>query len=180
MTSGDSAYHILNAATSSNALSIDPTTNAINTSGNFTTGGSLTVNGSLGAGISTWTPTIGDGTNNFSTSTASGQYTKLGNMVWFTLDIIWTSKGSAVAGSNLNVSLPLAISSSWHRASFTMSFVQGLTWTASTGFVVTTASAGNSNTQFYEILASGSGPTQLLVSNTSTAGEMQISGFYSV
>lgn len=58
------------------------------------------------AAATSYTPTIGDGTNNFTTSSATGSYYKLGSLYLVHIDITWTGKGSAVAGSSLSVSLP--------------------------------------------------------------------------
>lgn len=56
----------------------------------------------------TFTPTLGDGTNNFTLSRATGLYTKNGNIVRIDADVIWTDIGSAGAGQLRISGLPFA------------------------------------------------------------------------
>jgi hypothetical protein len=42
-----------------------------------------------------WTPTIGSATTDFTMTTNTGEYTKWGNMITYTFTIVWTSKNSA-------------------------------------------------------------------------------------
>lgn len=60
-------------------------------------------------GPSTFTPTIGDGSNNFVLNGAAtaGYYSVIGNMVFYQASINWTSKGSAIAGQNVVIGLPV-------------------------------------------------------------------------
>ena len=72
-----------------------------------TSGGELYIDfgGSTGGNVSsrtlddyeegTWTPSLGDGTNNATLTTANGRYTKIGNQVTVHVGIYYTSKGSA-------------------------------------------------------------------------------------
>jgi hypothetical protein len=54
----------------------------------------------------TFTPTLGDGTNNYTLDRALGWYTKIGNMVFVDIDCRWTSIGSAGAGQLTCKTLP--------------------------------------------------------------------------
>lgn len=60
-------------------------------------------------GVLSYSPTIGDGTNNFvlNPATTQGYYCVQGNIVSFQATLSWTSKGSAVGASNVVVSLPV-------------------------------------------------------------------------
>ena len=52
----------------------------------------------------TWTPTLGDGTNNFTLTTAVGKYQQFGNIVKGHFNLTWSSQGSA--SGDLEISLP--------------------------------------------------------------------------
>jgi len=121
--------------------------------------------------LETYTPTIGDGTNNFTTSTASGQFSRSGNIVSFWLRIMWTSKGSA--SGNIRVSLPLTINASISRAAFTLGFGNGL---STTGFITLAANGNNAYTEIFSLVAGVE--TQITDASFSASGEIQISGTY--
>lgn len=61
--------------------------------------------------VGTFTPTLGDGTNNFAASSALGWYTKNGNIVFAFFTYIWTSLGSAGASQLALGNLPFASAS---------------------------------------------------------------------
>ena len=60
----------------------------------------------------TWTPTVGDGTNNFALTAQTGVYTKIGNLIFVGVDTIWNSIGSAGASSLRVGGLPFTVNSS--------------------------------------------------------------------
>ena len=70
----------------------------------------------------TYTPTLGDGTNNFTLSTANGFYTKIGRKVYASFQTVWTSIGSVGAAQFQIGGFP-----------FTASGRHGTTWSAMSG-----------------------------------------------
>lgn len=122
--------------------------------------------------LSTWTPVMGDGTNNFTLTTAKGTYTRIGNFIEFWVQVVWTSIGSA--SGVIQITLPTTLSASMAPPSFSIGFSNGVT---ATGGVLTNAAAGTSQILFYDYV---SGSAALALTNTAFAasGELQISGSY--
>ncbi len=52
------------------------------------------------APTNSFTPTIGDGTHNFTTVNHTGYYMQVGNVVYFEIWLQWTGKGSAISGDS--------------------------------------------------------------------------------
>jgi hypothetical protein len=130
-------------------------------------------NGSgLNWGTTAYVPTLGDGVNNFTTSTAQGDYSQMGNVTFVEIWLVWTGKGSASAASPLYISLPFASSSP--RAMFTLGFVNGIT---STNQLVANANLGSAKINLWRFV-SGGGPATIPVSSCATSGEIQLSGFF--
>ena len=130
-----------------------------------------------GSGLSwttnAYTPTMGDGTHNFITSTAKGAYTQIGNITFVEIQLIWTSKGSTTPGSPLTISLPFPSTSS-PRTDYTIGFVNGITTPSQ---LLANSNLGSPYINLWSVV-SGSSPTPLLVSSCATTGEIQISGFF--
>lgn len=122
---------------------------------------------------STWSPTIGDGTNNFAMSTQLGSYTQIGDVITFTLQIVWTTKGSAGSSSNIRISLPSAPTRSF---GFFFGKVEAMTHTATS--IIATGSNGQSYISLYESPAAGATPIQKLVSDFTASGKIELSGWY--
>jgi hypothetical protein len=122
----------------------------------------------------TFTPTIGDGTNNFSTSTAIGQYYQLGSLLFVNAQIIWTGKGSASAGAGVRVSLPAPLGANCARACPSPGYV-ALGFTGTT--IVYTATSGNSYFQIYGVANNGV-TTNVTVSQLGNTGEIQYTAVY--
>lgn len=120
-----------------------------------------------------YSPTIGDGTYAFTTSRNSGYYAKVGNLVYFSIWLQWTGKGSAVAGNTLQISLPVPPVTP--RSTFTLGFLSGVSFT--TELKAGTA-GGNSFFTLFNISNSGGAGTVLPVSSCSSSGELQVSGVY--
>ncbi len=121
----------------------------------------------------TYTPTIGDGTNNFSTSSATGYYMRVGGRTFLSVRVVWTGKGSAVAGNILRISLPFTTSSSPNRYTYSFGYVAGITST--TQLLAVTNDAEN-YIRFFTFV-SGAAPNAVNVSGAATTGEIQLSGF---
>ena len=169
------------SAVENTALSTWPGTTNLTTIG-AATATSLAVTGLLTAGnttVSSWTPKIWDNVNTFGMTTQSGQYVRLGNIVWVFAQIIWANKGSATAGNNLFVNLPFTTAVTAGRMCASFGFTRGLTFNAdssATNSVLLNANCGasTSNLAFYTINSDGvSNIRQLLVSNAQTTGEIQ-------
>lgn len=163
----------------SSVSGLSPTFTGLTLSGLSSTGGILVTNGSKAlqtiASTSTYTPTIGDGTNNFTTSTAVGNYMIIGNLVWVTIRIVWTGKGSAVAGSTLSVSLPLTIGASTPRANASLGLQTGIGFTGS--YLTWSASSGSSILTATGFSTTGTGTT-VIISQVATTGEFDATLLY--
>lgn len=155
--------------------------------GTLTPSSALQVNGTVtasafagdGSGLSlgatnSFTPTIGDGVIGFNTSTHSGYYAKVGNLVYFEIWVLWSGKNSANASANLAISLPPVPVVS-PRAVFSIGYVQGIT---SGTQIVALGASGSSQINLYSLSASGGPATAVLVNNCSSSGELQITGTY--
>lgn len=127
---------------------------------------------SLGA-TNSYTPTIGNGSASFTTSTASGYYATIGNLVYFEAWIVWTDKGSATSGT-LVVSLP-PISVASLRAAFSTGYVTGINLG---GQLIPHASANDTNCSFYSVNSSENTTTTVMVPACAASGELQITGWY--
>jgi hypothetical protein len=128
----------------------------------------------LGGGLTTYSPTIGDGTNNFTTSTANGWYQRIGAIYYFWINVIWTSKGSAVAGTSLKVSLPIAPSGTLNFAPVIIGKNDNITAANSLAGQIT------GSNQFIDFVNFRSGNTSQVinVSGAGNTGNMILSGFY--
>jgi len=120
-----------------------------------------------------YTPTIGDGTHNFTATTQSGYYAEVGSLVYFTIWLEWTSKGSAVAADNLTISLPVPTVSP--RETFTLGFLNGFTFNNE---LTAGSAAGDAYFILYNLSNSGGDATVLPVSSCGNSGEIQVSGVY--
>ena len=120
-----------------------------------------------------YTPTIGDGTYNFSTSTQDGYYVIVGNLVYFEIWLKWTSKGSATSTSSLRISLPFTMAS--ERVGFSLAYLVGFTFSNE---LTAGANNGASYILLYNLSNSGGSPSNETVADCATSGEIQISGVY--
>lgn len=129
--------------------------------------------GSTGTNNS-YTPTIGDGNNPFTTTTQTGYYSEVGNMVYFEIWLRWSNKGSAIAGDSVVISLPLAVAS--QRVAFPVGYMYGITYANQQ----LTAGANNAATRLllYSLSSSGGGAANESVGDCATSGEIQLSGWY--
>jgi hypothetical protein len=118
-----------------------------------------------------YTPTLGDGTNNF-TATTSASYYKIGHVYHVQGLITWSSKGSAVAGSPIRISLPATIGAASTRMSVTLGYTSGMSFTGSAPLAF--GIAGNS----YFVISGASNAgvmTGVTVSQCAASGEMMFS-----
>lgn len=123
--------------------------------------------------LQTYSPTIGDGTNNFTTSSANGFFYRVGALTFVNINIAWTNKGSASAGSALMLSLPITSGASPGSNTFSLGFINGIT---SATQILAFANGTDSKIQFVSAI-SGSSATSILVSGAATSGQIQLSGW---
>lgn len=152
---GSLAYH---------SLAVDRQVNAAALAANGAV--SSVTQASLGTATA-YTPTIGNGSANFSMTTQSGYYAKVANLVYFEAQVIWNGKGSATSG-NVVVSLPVPVVSP--RAVFSLGYISGIT---STYQIVPIASATANFVAFYN-----TSPGGLQTTSCANSGEIQVSGWY--
>lgn len=123
--------------------------------------------------FSSYTPTIGDGTNNFTGVSAQGFYTTVGPLTFFEAYISWTGKGSA--SGNLRISLPSTINAAIARWPFTLGMANGIGITTQRSL----SASGDPGVNYAWILKNTTGTGAVLqISECATAGEVQVSGWY--
>lgn len=159
--------------------------NNLNVRGGLTVSGSARITGGLSVNnlngtipqsllgpAQSYTPTIGDGTHNFTTTTASGYYANIGNLTFFQAWLVWSSKGSASGSAALDISLPSV--SAALRSTYSIGYVSGATYANQ---LTAGSSAGQNFIQLFSSFNTGS-VSIVTVSGMSSSGEIQISGFY--
>ena len=124
----------------------------------------------------TWTPVLSDGTNNATSSTAVGIYTKIGRTVHFTMDITLSNLGS-VSGAARITGLPFTTSSVANSfASFSVGYCSGLSITAGTS---TTANCDTGQTYFYmRLWEATTGTNNLESGDLTNTSRLMITGTY--
>ena len=127
-------------------------------------------------GANSTTLVIGDGTDNYTTTTAELTYTKTGNRVDFDITVVWTSIGSAGAGQ-LRIS-PLPFTPGKNGGA-TFGYIDGLDLTATLNPILLRIPSGSTNLLFHRA-ADNAANTALAANSSSATGEVQISGSYRV
>jgi hypothetical protein len=136
----------------------------------------LTTNTTTYMKTGTYTPTMGDGSNNF-TATVHGYYAIIGDVTVWSAYINWTSKGSATAGSVVVISLPSTTTAGggFYYAPATIAFASNITFTNNL-FAGTQGGAQGSVSLQY--LTSGGTYTQITVANCAGNGLIILGGEY--
>lgn len=160
----------------SSVSGLSPTFTGLNLSG-LSASGIVTTDGSknlatVAAGTS-FTPTIGDGTNNFTMTLQTGNYYRLGPLIIATAQVTWSSKGSATAGSQIVVNLP--VSSSAHYYGCSIGYSQGIGFTGNTLELIAIAS---STTAQFSGFSTGGVVTPTTVSQASASGNVVYTCIY--
>lgn len=127
----------------------------------------------------TWTPVISDGTNNATTDAQEGDYTKIGNRVFFSGKIAISSLGS-VSGDIRVTGLPFASSGTTqgNAGGCTVTYATGLNVTA--GYNVT-GQIGNAVSYILLYLwDNAAGPTAMQGTELSADGRLDFTGSYQV
>lgn len=123
----------------------------------------------------TWTPVAGDGTNNFTLTTAVGIYARMGKLYWATGRISWNSRGSATGATAFRISLP-----------DTTQNVTDCVWTFSLGIVagmpvndqLTCRASENTSAVVFRNLANSSTQSTVNCSAVSNTGSLEFTGFF--
>lgn len=118
--------------------------------------------------LTTWTPTIGDSTNNFTTSSATGKYMSYGPFVYVYAQLTWTSKASASGFLRIK-GFPVTSINSPQQTYMTIGENSGIN---STGQIYIRIEANTT----YALLGRGSG--QLTTSDVDATGMIWFSGIY--
>lgn len=137
--------------------------------------GLLTLTGGISPTFTfaSYSPTIGDGTNNFTGLTSIGQSTTMGNMTFFTAWIQWTGKGSA--SGNIRISLPSTTNSASERYPLTCGILNGIGVTTQRMI----SCAADNNVAYAWLFKNTTGTVAILQdTDFATAGEVQIGGWY--
>jgi len=121
-----------------------------------------------------YTPTIGNGSSNFTTSTQSGYYALFGNLIYFEAWIKWTGK-NGVAINPVVVSLPPGYPVASARAVFSIGWVTGITNSTQ---ILAFSPNGNTTVSLVSLSTNGVAPVSIPVTNCGNTGEIQITGTY--
>src|SRR6185437_3908100 len=115
---------------------------------------------------------IGDGSKFFTLTVNNCEYTTIGNMIFASIWLQWSSKGST--SGNILVALPAAINAvSWLRLCGTVGFCTGVTYSNQ---LILTGSSSNAYMAIYDANKSGGSPTALTNTSFSTNGIFQANG----
>lgn len=125
----------------------------------------------------TWVATIGDGTNNFTTSLLVARYVLIGRECHVDVRITWTGKGSA--SGNIVVNMPFAPDGTGSfRSGLGVIYNTDITYNAA----MNTVSMRTTTSTNFNILESRDAATGANLTDASfgTSGEFQISGTYKI
>jgi len=120
----------------------------------------------------TFTPTLGDGTNNYTLTTAVGYYIKIGRLVFASFYCIWSSIGSAGAGQLRMGALPFTSQNVGNdRFGAALSSISGFDLTATLNPIVA-QTGGNQTIISFSRLNDNAAPTALPANGSSATGEV--------
>ena len=128
-----------------------------------------------------WTPILEDSANNpFTMSAQLGNYTRIGNLVFATCQIVWTGKGSAVAGNAVQVDgLPFANGPSSTTATVGTMRLNGWVAPASSYTSCYPRLAGTgSDIIFYRTSNGGAAEVTIKVTELQPSGNVEVSMTY--
>jgi len=139
-----------------------------------TSGSNPTWQDNISFSLTPYTPTVGDGSNFFTLSTAIGSYMNIGPITIVFIHVVWTGLGGATGA--IDISLPFSSSTTPDRPCMTLGYMSGFTlasgeWLTG-GIDAGTAFAKffvNNNTGFQSVLAA---------SQCNTNGEFQFQGLF--
>lgn len=123
-----------------------------------------------------FTPTMSDTSgNNFTTSVAVASYYRVGQMVFYSIQVVWTGKGSAVGADQLRINMPsdFKVSGSSVNTAVTLGYTSGLTIV--NDYITGSQNKGDDFVLLFDI-KSGVAPDSITVNSAATSGEIQITG----
>jgi hypothetical protein len=125
----------------------------------------------------TWSPTMGDGTNNYTLGSTTATYTKIGRDVFVTFDTAWSSIGSAGAGQLRIGGLPFTAAAQTFAAA--IGYITGFDLTATLNPIL--AYIQGSTTSIFFIRANdNAAPTNLAANSSSGTGAVTVFAHYQV
>jgi hypothetical protein len=119
--------------------------------------------------------TIGDGTNNFTTSTSDGEWIRIGNFVSVSINLVWTSRGTA--SGPIQVSLPFTVGADCLRNPVTVGYCSGMNWTVQ---VAAGADAGDNFVKLFNLDKTDGAAIRLADTNFANSGELHLSGQFCI
>lgn len=123
-----------------------------------------------------YTPTMGDGANNFTLGAGRGDYCRVGPMLFVSMFAAWTGKGSATGA--IELSIPFT-SQSGQDVAVTISDLQGVTPAAGDQIVANLDNANNVIELWNHDRAAGT-MTQLVDTDFAATGAVAFSWYYHV
>jgi len=142
----------------------------LNANGIVTTDGSSNL--SAVSAVTCYTPTLGDGTNNFTLSGSNACYYKIGNLYIGNVSAAWSSKGSATGAVNLRISLPATLNGTVNHSPIAVGYSSGTNFTGT--YLMGTIDSGTN----YAILIGGTNAgvmSPVTCSQVASSGQIQIS-----
>lgn len=129
----------------------------------------------LGPIDQSFTPTLGDGTNNFTLSVATGAFTKYGRVIHFGLQCTWSSIGSAGA-AQLRALLPIPYTA-MRSGAFSFCQVDGVDTVGGANDIYGFVSATTA-TVFFRTGSDNANSVALAANSCSPTGQINGSGFF--
>ena len=146
------------------------------TSTNFTYG-----TAEFGQTVQTYIPNMQDDSTNQPTySNQTGHYHVIGNAVFFTININWSTKASVTAGEGVRISLPLAPSSNAFRSCFTVGSTNGINTVTASDYITSVCQGTQQYADLFRSYTTGGASMKILWSDLSASGYVQLSGMYFV
>ena len=144
--------------------------------GSFTC--TLGSNSYLNQAFGSYTPTIGDGTNNFTNTGTTATYyiqqiSASRYLIMVNIRVQWVSKGSA--SGNIKISLPSAPNTILDFFNCSIGYFSGITYTNQ---LLVFGDASAQNVQLFSASNAGLTPTQLTATAFSASGQLRLSVFY--
>lgn len=119
----------------------------------------------------TWTPTLGDGTNNYTLSIAVGDYVKVGRHCTVSVCTAWTSIGSAGAGQLRILGLPFAPGGQANNQNgFAISTMDGIDLTAAVAQITGNTPVGATAGIYFRRSTDNAASVALAANSSSASG----------
>ena len=120
----------------------------------------------------TWTPNFGEPSNFFTPSSQTGQWTRIGQQIFFNAIVGWSDKGSAVSAPVV-CTLPFTIGNS--KVGGTVFWSDGVHFTNQ---IALASGAGDIFLACVDLKPNGGSPTNITANNCDPTGNFQMNGTY--